>query len=214
MEKSLHNVKGNTHLKGNVLNRFPTAVGLFAATLVLALVPSYAMADPPVAPDPSPATSPTATSSQDEAMTVTVSTPTAADSPITVTVTGLREGQWIDIDGYPDGWADEAPYHKEVQQRGSGPLETQLGPPLRGWPDGTYRWIITLPGGIFVRRSFTFTRDSPTSEPEPKASPTSAPTSTKPTTDKPVTSKPITVKPETEAPREKTRIGGLAKTGR
>ena len=205
MKGLLPNLKGNMQLKGNVLNSFPTAIGLSAATLVLALVPSYAMADPTATPSPTPTPSPTAATttesagSQDRVITVTVSTPTAAHSPTTVTVTGLREGQWIDIDGYPDGWDDEAPYHKEVQQLGNGPVATQLDAPLKGWPDGKYRWIITLQNGTFIHRSFTFTR-------QPQVS---TPTTKQPDDNKAAKSK----DDETKAPREKTRAGGLAKTG-
>lgn len=85
---------------------------------------------------------------------------------VIITVTGVAEGQWVDVDGHPKGWTGEAAYHKETQQTGSGPMRIVLEAPVEGWPAGSYEWTITLPGGVFVDRTTTFTPKN-TNTPKP-----------------------------------------------
>lgn len=148
------------------MNRIVTTLGLSTAAFALVLVPGNALATPTAPATPTATTTATAPAASPQTIKVAAANPTGKYAPVIITVTGVAEGQWVDVDGHPKGWTGEAAYHKETQQTGSGPMRIVLEAPVEGWPAGSYEWTITLPGGVFVDRTTTFTPKN-TNTPKP-----------------------------------------------
>lgn len=151
---------------------------MIAVGLAVGIPAGVAYAEPTNSPSATTTTSPKATN-----LVVKMKAPTHARDTLVFTITGLKKGDWVNIGGKPVGWTQEAPYYKEVQLQGNGPLTVTLEAPVAGWPvDTQYDFYIELADGTTVEKSFTVTKA--------KATKTKAPTRT-----------------------PKKKAGGMARTG-